>query len=135
MSELDREDVVVRAAGRVNYRLTYAATPIPREMDSGSIFGPDIPNAYDPDGSSLGSGEWCDPEFWSAVGDAPTERDVIDRWFVTAVREAIHESLEWFRVDGRIYLDPHGDHEREIHILSEELGKALVSLAKSKESA
>lgn len=126
------------AAARVDYRLTYGCTPSSREVHGGGIDGPSLPNSYwhmrggdqpgntNPDYSSPGgSGEWCDPEHPS--NDAP-EADHIARWFETAIREAAHEAMEWFWVDGEPFLDPHGDHEAVIHDLSGEFAAQLIAL-------
>jgi hypothetical protein len=117
------------ARKRVTYRLTYDVTE-PRDVYLGGIDGPDLPNAYwymqgdKPDRSRTGSGEWCDPDHPSS--DDP--QDHIDRWFTVAIREAVHEALEWFWVDGEQYLNPHGIDEATIHDLSGEFAESLLRL-------
>lgn len=113
---------VATAADRVNYRLTFAVTD-PRETHEFGIAGPQIPNAYEPE--KLSSGDWDDPDFTLVVA---TEQEAIERWFMTAVREATHEALEWYRVDGDVFLDPHGEHENAIHTLSEKFATDLLAL-------
>jgi hypothetical protein len=117
------------AADRVDYRLTFAREKKARRCHVSGIDGSDLPNAYwgrgNPESFRTGSGAWDDPQH--PAPDAP-EQDHIDRWFQTAVREAIHEALEWFWVDGQIYLDPHGEHENTIHDLSETFTRELLAL-------
>lgn len=123
------------AASRVTYRLTYDVTE-PRKCRVGGIDGPDLPNSYfymegpKPGRSESGSGEWCDPDHPSS--DNP--QDHIDRWFTVAVREAVHEALEWFWVDGYQYLNPHGRHEDMVHSLSGEFAEQLLRLVKGDQS-
>lgn len=124
----ERNDLA--AAKRVDFRLTYAREERPRRCHLGGIDGEDLPNAYwgrgyEPERIETGSGSWDDPEH--PAPEAP-EDEHIARWFQTAVREAIHEALEWFWVDGEIYLNPHGVSEDRIHRLSDEFTKALLSL-------
>lgn len=130
----DLREIIDVAAKRVDYRLTYGRTKKPRTPNRHGISGPDIPNAYhrgDHDGSAMGSGDWEDPEFVDAVRDAGgTEEDAIRRWFMVAIREAMHEAMEWFWVDGKIFLDPHGEHEMAIHDISERAAKELIGLVK-----
>lgn len=118
------------AACRVDYRLTYARTDEPRSCHDSGIDGGEIPNAYygreGYDGFATGSGAWDDPEHPDS--DAPEEVHIA-RWFETALREAIHEAMEWFWVDGKIYLDPHGEHENAIHDLSGEFARKALALA------
>lgn len=119
------------AAERVDYRLTYDRTDTPRRCHSAGINGPQLPNAYfgransKDDSEPLGSGDWEDPEH--PQDDAP-QAVHIDRWFVTAVRESIHEALEWFWVDGETLLDPHGEDEDAIHKLSGSFAERLLAL-------
>lgn len=135
------ENNLPAAAARVDYRLTYDTTGTARECHGHGISGPMIPNAYfdRPDWApknirtdadpmpalEFGSGDWEDPAH--PANDAP-EDDHISRWFQTAVREAMHEAMEWFWVDGSPYLNPHGEYETEIHDLSEEFTSRLLAL-------
>lgn len=126
-------EAITSAAKRVDYRLTFAETPEPRVVHTYGMDGPDIPNAYKhADSATTGSGGWDDPDMFYDACTVPnyTEQDAIERWFVTAVREAMHEAMEWFRVDGKILLDPHGDNEDKIHTISEDAAKALLATMK-----
>lgn len=134
--EMDPQTAAVaEAAKRVTYRLTYDVTD-PRECRLGGIDGPDLPNSYwhmdgdKPGRSKTGSGEWCDPDHPSS-GDP---QDHVDRWFTVAIREAVHEAMEWFWVDGRQYLNPHGPCEDEIHDLSGEFAEKLLALVSNRRS-
>ena len=123
--------IIDNAAGRVDYRLTYEATPTPRECHGNGISGPPIQNAYNPsDPKDRGSGDWEDPDFVDSMKEL-SEEAAIDRWFVVAVREAVHEALEWYRVDGQIFLDPHGEHEISIHDVSEKFAIELLKIRES----
>lgn len=120
------------AAARVDYRLTYAREEEPRRCHLFGIDGEDLPNAYWGRGivpasedAETGSGSWDDPEH---PGPEAPEEEHIARWFQTAVREAIHEALEWFWVDNAIYLNPHGLDEDKIHKLSEEFTERLLAV-------
>ena len=123
------QQTLAAAARRVDFRLTFAQTD-PRRCHGFGIDGPSLPNAYrTPASSATAGGDWEDPDFaavWARTGE--TEDAAIDRWFVTAVREAVHEALEWFHVDGRTYLDPHGDNDEVIHQLSEQFAEQLLAL-------
>lgn len=124
-------DALDRAAARVDYQLTYARAKKPRQFHSYGISGDPLPNAYygregyaRPNQPEVGSGEWDDP-------DHPTTTDEqkhIDRWFTSAIAEAVHEALEWFWVDGEIYLDPHGPASVAISDLSTEFAEKLLLL-------
>lgn len=127
-------DNLTPAAARVDFRLTFARTDEPRHLHAHGIAGPRIANSYhghDPEDDTLtgrtaqSSGSWEDPDH---PGREEPEQAHIDRWFVTAVREAIHEALEWYRVDDDPYLDPHGWVETEIHDLSEKFALDLLAL-------
>lgn len=124
-------DNVAAAAERVDFRLAYDATDEPRRMHSWGINGPMIPNAYygrgmdDTNRDPISNGDWEDPDH-PPIG-AP-EDEHIDRWFVAAISESVHEALEWFWVDGQIFLDPHGKREDAIHALSAQFASDLLAL-------
>jgi hypothetical protein len=124
-------DNVTAAAERVDFRLAYDATDEPRRMHGWGINGPMIPNAYygrgldDSNRQPISNGDWEDPDHPPI--SAP-EDEHIERWFVAAVSESIHEALEWFWVDGRIFLDPHGKREDAIHALSTRFANDLLAL-------
>ena len=130
----DPADNVAAAAERVDFRLAYDATDEPRRMHAWGINGPQIPNAYygrgldDTNRQPTAPGDWEDPDHPDRNA---SEEEHIDRWFVTAVRESIHEALEWFWVDGEIYLDPHGKREDAIHALSERFALDLLALRRT----
>jgi hypothetical protein len=52
-----------------------------------------------------------------------------------AVGEAVHEVLEWFRVDGQLWLDPHGRHEDRIAQLARDLATTYAGLAEADATA
>lgn len=87
------------AAKRVQFQLTYDRTD-PREFGRHEVDGPMMPNAYGP-GQQWG--------MWSDFDDPaePTEDAWIDKYARMAIGEAVHEALEWFRVDGKPWIDPH----------------------------
>lgn len=117
-----------RAAHRVGFQLTYARSPVPRVFSPGWLNGPDIDNAY---GGGLQSGGWDSPDDWTLDLD---EDGWVDRYATVAVREAVHEALEWFRADGKPWLDPHGPAEAEIHALCGEFAEKLVALRRERAS-
>ncbi|MFY1595525.1 hypothetical protein [Micromonospora sp. WMMD737] len=112
------------AAERVTFQLTYDRTPTPRRFEPGELTGPDIPCAY---GSPITqSGGWEVPDDYDHSG--LTEAEWIDRFAAYAVAEAVHEALEWFRVDGRPWLDPHGRAEQQVHQAVDELCVRLAGI-------
>ena len=48
------------------------------------------------------------------------------------MNEAVHEALEYFQVDGKPYLDPHGKHDLRIYELVNELTTQLANLAEGR---
>lgn len=125
------DDNMRAAAARVDFRLSYDATDEPRRAHGWGINGPEIRNAYygrgldDTDRPEFSSGDWEDPDHPPA--DA-SEDEHIEAWFGSAIRESIHEALEWFWVDGEMFLNPHGKQEDAIHHLSGVLVKELLAL-------
>lgn len=118
-----------RAAARVTFQLTYDRTDQPRTFQPGALEGPWIPCAYGSTESQPGG--WYQPD--DDHGDdhpdtTRTENQWIDRYAGYAVAEAVHEALEWFRVDGRPWLDPHGRAEDEIHAAVAELAAKLAAI-------
>jgi len=109
-----------RAAARCEFQLTYARSPVRREFGPGWLSGPNIANAYRPGGTS--PGEWLDPsdEFMADDPDL-VEGDWIAKYAGYAIQEVVHEALEWFRVDGAPWLDPHGRHDDLIYAAVGEL--------------
>lgn len=109
--------------GRLSYGLTY--TYEERTFDFVGMYGPDIPNAYNPaDPDDTTPGEWCHD-----VSDC--DNDPVYHVLSMAVYEAIHEALEWTRLDGEILLDPHDRKwENDILALSGDVSAKLFELAK-----
>lgn len=113
--------VFPEAKDRTEYRLTFATTK-PRDFYPGLITGPDIPDA---NGEGRSPGDWCGEE-------PPVESADIEQWLGhfahMAVSEAVHEALEWLRVDGERWLDPHGPFELMIQSATDKLCKELATL-------
>ncbi|MBU8857711.1 MULTISPECIES: hypothetical protein [unclassified Micromonospora] len=123
----DLDPAARSAAQRIAFQLTYARADIPRRFEPGELSGPDIPCAY---GSVLAqSGGWEVPEDCGAPGR--TEAEWVDRFASYAVAEATHEALEWFRVDGRPWLDPHGRAAKQIHAAVDELCDKLAEVRRT----
>lgn len=90
------------AAARVEYPLTFDVLGTSRRFSDTTLSGPDLINTHDPSTTSSG--------LWSDFDDPRTDDTAgwIDKFAAMALSEAVHEALEWFRVDGQQYLDPHG---------------------------
>lgn len=121
----DQDFAMDRALGRVNFRLTYGKTE-PRDFTVDCLWGPDIPNAFR-DGMAPGS--WMSGDYPDFDDPDVTEDDWLAHFAQMAVNEAVHEALEWFQVDGKPWLNPHGEHEREIYRLVGDLCAAFAKLA------
>ncbi len=110
------------AKSRVRYCLTFDATD-PRDFGEDHLLGPDLPNAYGPDGRRQ-VGEW--------FGGPPARSESVEDWLThfagMCIAEAVHEALEWFRVDGEPWLNPHGIHQHDIDDLVSELTDKLSAL-------
>jgi len=121
-------DAAEKAAERCEFALTYARTE-PRELAPGMILGPDIDDVYHPGQKS--SGEWMGevPDGYHDAHPAVllTEDVFIDHYAGMAINEAVHEALEWFRVDGKPWLDPHGPTDSDIYAAVAELVEKLTS--------
>jgi hypothetical protein len=109
------------ARDRAEFCLTYDRCD-PREFMEDTLAGPMIPNAF---GEGLSPGDW-------SSGDWPAEDADVETWLAhfaqMAVNEALHEALEWFKVDGKPWLDPHGEMERDIYRATERLCKSLPAM-------
>lgn len=116
---------------RLSFHLTYGYAP-DRTIGPGAILGPDIPNAYNPTGP-YSPGEW-DLGDQALATDAPDE-EVLRVAFTSALNEAAHEALEWFRLDGKPLLDPHGLSSDAIHDVTQRMGEELLALALSEPDA
>lgn len=117
-------DAAERAAKRIDFQLTYARSEQAREFTPGWLSGPQIADAFRP--GSTASGEWSNPDD-EARADL-TEDEWIERFASYAINEAIHEALEWFQVDGRPWLSPHGKSEDMIYVLTNRLCAELAEL-------
>lgn len=121
-----------QAARRVEYRPTYASTE-PREFFEDGLFGPHVPNAYhdasDPASPSTQCGEWYHGS--DIPGEEASQSEWLAHFAAMCVAEAVHEALEWYRVDGKPWLDPHGTHEQAIHGAVTELTDRLAKLAET----
>jgi hypothetical protein len=94
---------------RMSFNLSYAYDP-KRELGEGGIDGKPIPNAYRPTsrgGEGKAPGDWVgEIAFW--------EDNPYLQTFANAINEAVHEALEWAKVDRKPFLDPHGPHENDV---------------------
>lgn len=125
---LSHEGDCGRVTDHIDFRLAYTCTPEPRkwvaELQQVDLLrGPRLPNAYD-NGKTSGPGDWSYPDGVETVRDA----------LRVCVGEAVHEVLEWFKVDGEMYLDPHGGYVRSIENDCNELVDRIIR-AKSLEDA
>jgi hypothetical protein len=92
-----------------------------RKITCFGIDGEDIPNAADIGGRpSIGN--------WS--GELDAGEDVFERVIGWVVEEAIHEALEWLRLDGEVLLDPHGVYKPEIWTASQAAVRPIVAAAR-----
>lgn len=134
-------DASERAAARTTFQLTYGRSPVERKFFAGQLTGPSIPNAYaDPDGTFDttedpwcvagldASGDWEDGPDGDTEFLDRTEDGWIDRYANYAINEAVHEALEWLRVDGLPWLDPHGDYETAIYGAVNDLASRLTEI-------
>jgi hypothetical protein len=114
------------AIERTDYQLHYSRSPVRRAFHNDGISGSQIDDAFHP-GETM-SGEWCAGMNWIHDWDVP-EAVWIERFFTVAIQEAVHEALEWFRLDGQVLLSPHdADHEVDILDRSAEFAETLFSL-------
>ena len=117
---MDSDAAADRAAARCSFQLTYGRAGDRREFFPDGIGGPSIDDAFRPGQSS--PGEWC--------GDSGHKEYDVDGWIDVyasyALNEAVHEALEWFQVDGKPWLSPHGKHEERIY---QRVGKLAAELA------
>jgi hypothetical protein len=113
---------------RVEFRLTYAALPEGRKFYPDAMDGPDVPDAYGPPGRTA-PGEWHGGDVLDSDDPTVTDREWFAHWAQMAINEAVHEALEWLRVDGRPWLDPHGAHEKAIYVEVARLCDKLAALA------
>lgn len=121
-----------RAAARVDFRLNYTRLDKPRECSPDAIYGPSIPDAF---GEGTAAGEWYAGDCLEVEDLDTSEADWLAHFAQMAVNEAIHEALEWFQVDGKPWLDPHGVHENRIYRLTEKLTEGFAALVAEGDSA
>ena len=112
---------------RVEFRLTYDRCDS-REFSPDGLFGPRIPDAYGRPGENA-PGEWFSGDALNPEDGTITDRQWFAHWAQMAVNEAIHEALEWYRVDGTPWLDPHGSCERAIYAETAKLCRKLADMA------
>lgn len=114
-------DACEMASDRTTFQLHYSRAIIRRVFGQVGI-GPseDLDNAY-------GNLEPV-PSDWihnADPGADASQEDWIECFLRAAVSEAVHEALEWFQVDGRAWLDPHGPMQQRVFDLTDQLGSAL----------
>lgn len=119
---------------RISFHLTYARDET-RHFNAGGLDGRQIPNAYwaeDRKGINPKNapGEWCHDEFWR---ECVTEKETVRAALRVAISEVVHEALEWFHVDGHVFIDPHGDDEDLIIRMSVDFADTIFALAGDKE--
>lgn len=131
MSEASYE-VGCAVALRCSFDLTYRRSDRPRQLTPGWMSGGDIDNAYRPDDKA--SGEWIWEDDRPDVPSDPTVHQWETHFASMAISEAVHEALEWFRVDGKPWLDPHGDQEPRIYDSVRALVESLAALRAREES-
>jgi len=110
------------AAERVGFQLCYYRSETRREFSNGGVVltGPDIDNAHAVPGeppieSEFSPGEWsCLEEPKPSNGEEPSVDDWVRKYIFMALQEVVHEGLEWLRVDGVNWIDPHGKHMGEV---------------------
>lgn len=108
---------------RWSFDLTYGRAPEgSRAFHQWGMTGPDIPNTYQ-DSAPTSTSNW-DSDIMDS-GD-----DIFTHVMSCAIQEAVHEALEWLRLDGEVLLDPHGTHEYEIFATVAEMLSKLTPLAK-----
>lgn len=98
----NQSNTFVHAAERTSYQLSFRRSPQTRQFNHDGLWGPGIEDAYDARRQAPGS--WDTPEWADQI---ETTSGWVEQFFVAAVAEAVHEVCEWFRVDGRVLIDPH----------------------------
>ncbi len=109
------------AAARVSYNLSYKRSETPRRFDMYELTGDELDDAYAAPGKKS-TGAWACPHFPSLDGN---EEAWVQEYFCVAVTEAVHEALEWFRVDGRLVMNPHGKNEAAIILETAEFARQM----------
>lgn len=88
---------------RVSYRLSFTPTPEPRTWHWDMLDGPRLPNAY---------GRGTSPGSWEI--ELSEYKDLLEGVLTAVISEAIHEALEWLRLDGEILVDPHSSEHSNV---------------------
>jgi hypothetical protein len=99
--------LIEACAARTSFQLTYSRAKTERYFHDDGISGDNIDDAL---GSGTAPGEWSNGGAlirWMADDPELTEDRVLRQFFTDALSEAIHEALEWFRIDGKTALNPH----------------------------
>ncbi len=116
-----RAAIQERASNRVTYDLSFKRAETPRQFDSYELAGDQIDDAYAPPGKKSYGG-WSCPHFSEIDGN---EEAWLQEFFCVAVTEAVHEALEWFRIDGRLVMNPHGKNETAIILETAEFARQM----------
>lgn len=142
------ETTAEEAAKRVRFLLSYK--PDQHKKTTGwGLEGTPLPNAYHESRRlgllpplewrdrhrdvELSTGTWDNYEPPGRY-DEPTDTQLATEeewqkfWLDNALNEAVHEALEWFWVDGRPLIDPHGPHEMAIFRAVSDLVSAIWAL-------
>lgn len=114
-----------KANARVEYCLTFDRCA-PRTFYPNEMHGPDIPDAF---ANRFMPGEWYDGTSVPEDDPAMTEEKWFARFAKMAVNESVHEALEWLKVDGKPWLNPHGESERAIYDAVNKLCTRLAAIA------
>lgn len=117
-----------RAVARLRYRLAFTSTDR-RTFRPDELCGPDIPDALDE--QRMSPGAWFQ-DFGPDPSDVTvSEAEWLAHFFSMVLNEGVHEILEWYQIEGRRYLNPHGVHAAQIHEHVNALAAALTALADS----
>lgn len=111
-----------KASERVSYDLSFKRAETPRKFREYELTGDDLDDAFSPAGQKS-TGHWECPHFME--GDARPPEDWFREFFKVAITEAVHEAMEWFRIDGRLVINPHGKNEMKIFEVSDRFGEEL----------
>ena len=106
-----RDEVRAAAADRVSFDLHFKRADKPRKFGRGELTGGEIDDAFAPPGQKS-AGYWECPHFMDM--EDVNENAWLQEFFAVAVTEAVHEALEWFRIDGKLMINPHGKNENAI---------------------
>ncbi len=115
----------LRAAERCTFDLTFHRSSTPRRFEPGYLGGELIADARIPGGTNCGG--------WEHLPNSVPESDDLQAWFdhyaSMAIAQCIHEALEWFHIDGDLWLDPHDERvSEEIDQLCAEFSQRMADL-------